>query len=137
MRKSLLALLVVAAVAASAEATFLGKAFTLLPGSPWKLDVGPGASGAGTAVTVLEIRGAALGVLDNFTAGSGVSISRSYKALPRGTDRIVITFDQANQSCTAMVRITQDNPSSTFGPPNKFESLVLGDHGQWVLDVAH
>jgi hypothetical protein len=132
MKKSLLALLVaVAVVAPVAEATFFGKSFTLAPNSAWKLDVVPSAgNGSGTAVTVLAVRGATLGVLDNLTVSNGGSISRSYRAPAKGVDRIIITFDQPNQTSTTLVRITQDDP------PNKFELPVLGDHGQWVIDVV-
>jgi hypothetical protein len=132
MKKSLLALLVAAAfVAPVAEAMFFGKTFTLAPNSTWKLDVAPSAgNGSGTAVTVLAVQGTTLGVLDNLTIANGGSISRSYKSVAKGVDRIVITFDQPNQTSTTTVKITQDDP------PNKFELPVLGDHGVWVIDVV-
>ncbi len=137
-RKSLLALLVAAAVAApAAQAMFLGKAFTLAPDFTWKLEVSPSAgNGSGTAVTILEVRGTTLAVLDKLAVAEGASVSRSYKAVTKSVGRIIITFDQPNQASMTLVRITQDNPSSTFGSSNKFELPVIGDHAEWVIDVA-
>ncbi len=111
MRKSLLALLVAAAVAApAAQAMFLGKSFTVLPDSPWKLEVSPSAgNGSGTAVTVLEVRGTTLAVLDKLSVAEGTSVTRSYKATTRSVGRIIITFDQPNLNSMTSVRITQEN----------------------------
>ena len=132
MKKSLLALLVAAAVAAPvAEAMFFGKTFTLAPDSTWKLDVTPSAGNdSATAVTVVEIRGTSLKVLDTLTVASGGSISRSYKSVGKSANRIIITFDQPNSVSATQVKITQDTPS------NRFELPVLGDHGVWVIDVV-
>ena len=138
MRKSLVALLVAAAVAApAAQAMFLGKSFTVLPDSPWKLEVSPSAgNGSGTAVTVLEVRGTTLAVLDKLSVAEGTSVTRSYKATTRSVGRIIITFDQPNVNSMTSVRITQEITSSTFASTNKFELPVLGDHAEWVIDVA-
>lgn len=138
MRKSLLALLVAAAVAApAAQAMFLGKAFTVAPDAPWKLEVSPSAgNGSGTAVTVFEVRGTTLAVLDRLTVAEGTSVSRPYKAVTKSVGRIIITIDQPNVNSMTLVRIAQDNPASTFSSTNKFELPVLGDHTEWVIDVA-
>ena len=138
MRKALLALLVGAVfVAPVAQAMFFGKTFTLSPGVAWKLDVAPSAgNGSATAVTILAIRGTSVGVLDNLTVASGNSISRSYKAVAKGVDRITITFDQPNQASSTTVKISRDDPSNSFDPSKKFELQVVGDHGVWVIDVV-